>query len=272
MSMAARLHISAAAVHGPVAAPAPTPAPDPAPTAPTPPDGAPAIPASKPGPRLSSEQRALLRKLIAQYGDIRAVKAVIAADYPDFPIPSDSYLYQLRKQLAKATDGALAADLLELRRQQLGQGLAVVAHRVAELERMYGQLLELEAAESAPQRRLAIMRDRRAVLEQIARETTRALPPTLQQPAAEPALQAADAALLVDAPADLSSAPEVETTREVLEMLVADLQAAQPGSPPDLVLYDPGLHDPIAQLWQLTALPGHESCAHSAEAGEVDDG
>lgn len=209
---------------------------------------------SKPGPRLTAEQRTTVRLLVAQYMDTGTVQAVLQADYPDYPSVSDRYLRQLCHDVATGKAVALADAVQAQQTHILNHGLARKENRVKELQRMYGQVLIRESVEDDPQRRLALLRERRAILSQINQETDRASHyRTTQQPA-----NTVRAVSGPDRPV-VSASTAVENTgfADLVYMLRAHLWSVDGTTPLDLSLYPAEAHAEISALYELLTTVGH---------------
>ncbi len=202
---------------------------------------------SKPGPRLSGEQRTIVRRLVAQYMDAGAVQAVLQTDYPEYPSVSDRYLRQLCHDVATGKAGSLADEVQAQQVHMWKHGLARKENRVKELQRIYGQVLTREAAEDNPQRRIALIRERRAILSQIAQE----IGPdgqhrTRQHPDALGANSRTDNREV--------GASEVATNSglaDMLRMFRARLWSADATTPLDLDIYPAEAHADLMELYDL---------------------
>ncbi len=200
-------------------------------------------PPSRPGPRLRADERAVLRELLVRYHDIRTVQIMLRDEYPDVPVVSDRYLRELRSKLLTGQNEDLRQALQDLQTDAFGHGLAVRAHRVLELTRTHGVLLQRELGTTDPMQQTAITRERRTVLAQIAREVgdldrlSMNQNPTPSVPHASPATVAAgsESALLA----------------ELVQMLCAKLWATEPTHSLDLSAYGPGLGDALTELQRL---------------------
>lgn len=131
------------------------------------------------GPILTVAQRAIVLETIATFHDVGTVQEVLATEHPDIPTLSDRMIRHYR-----ATTVAKDANkrVREARERALISGLALKATRIAHLSRMHDQLarvpivqhIEAFDANGNPQPRttvrLDVARERREILNQIARE------------------------------------------------------------------------------------------------------
>lgn len=132
------------------------------------------------GPRLTAQQRTAVIATIATYWHVDTVQRVLREEHEDIPELSDRLIRYYR---ARIEAGALkAAD--QARDRALASGLALKSTRVAHLSRMHNQLATVPIVEREPVRteegaivegrittiRLDVARERRELLNQIARE------------------------------------------------------------------------------------------------------
>ncbi len=201
--------------------------------------------ARRPGPRLRADDRAVLRELLVRYHDIRTVQTLLRDEYPELPPVSDRYLRDVRIKLLRRQNPDLRQALHDLQSDAFSQGLAVRAHRVLELTRTHGVLLQRELATTEPAQQIAITRERRAILAQIAREVQ-----DLDQHAIN---NRANPSLPHPSPSATAAGVEPEALADLVHMLCAKLWAAEIGSPVDFSAYGPVLGDAMAELQSLLA-------------------
>lgn len=127
---------------------------------------------SRPGPKLSRVQREQLIKIVALFDDITTVQLILADDYPDIPEISDRHLRDIRQRIAARTDPRIHALVEEARKEIFTTGLALRAGRVAELKRMYREVVIVSRTASTDQMRGAWFRERQTILKQIREELT----------------------------------------------------------------------------------------------------
>lgn len=200
-------------------------------------------PACRPGPRLHTEERAILRELLVRYHDIRTVQTLLRDEYPDLPAVSDRYLRELRAKLLTGPPEDLRHALRDVQLEAFGHGLAVRAHRVLELTRTHGLLLQREGAATEPLQQTAITRERRAILAQIAREVgdlDRLARPVPADPAHHHV-----------APTEALPTAGSEALADLVQLVSAKLWAAESTGPVDFSAYGPALGDALTELQRL---------------------
>lgn len=126
------------------------------------------LPDERAGPKLTTAQRTTLIAVISTYWNTATVQDVLHDEYEGFPAISDRIIRYYR---ARIESGALKVAEAT-RNQALAAGLALKSTRVAHLARMHDQLARVPIAEYGErwQLRLDVARERRELLNQIARE------------------------------------------------------------------------------------------------------
>lgn len=173
----------------------------------------------KTGPKLTTHQRSVVVRVIAQYHEIRAVQEVLASEYPDVPTLSDRMLrsYRRRIEIGEIIEGVAAA-----RAEALMRGAARREVRISALLRHLSRIdRQLTTAPDAPAF-VSLSREYRETLKSLREETQRyELGPT------RPASSEGDESV------DELSAGELPAVSGSLVDFVADLLARRTAKRPE---------------------------------------
>jgi len=132
------------------------------PTAPTPPREI------KPGPKLTSTERAIVAKVVATYHDITVALQVLAEEYPELPPLSADNLRYYRRKLYKS---GVPDSAKEAWGEVLTIGLAQRGARIANLQRQAEDLVRRISTMGDSPVRARYVGEYREYLKQIAQET-----------------------------------------------------------------------------------------------------